>query len=136
MGEKDHHVAWADRIGLNKRWADAIKDCFENYNTPGFKDSVEAFEALMVNIHEGPPLYNNIQKYKQETLTKDRETYIRVWKKKHPDLAQNRSYLKDLNIEIRKIENKKIFHFILQMLEDNKFGFYKSTFDGEYDKWE
>jgi hypothetical protein len=126
------HVAWKDRIGLSDRWEDAIKGCYYNWDTDAFFTNLDALLHMLVNIRKGVQLYNLAQKEK-DNFKKKEDRYLSNWIAENPERADNPSRIKDFRHEIKKDHGKKLFHFIVQMLEDNGFGFYKSEYDGEYD---
>lgn len=128
---KEHHVAWADRIGLSKRWEDAIKNCYYSYGTTMFPTHVKAFELLMVNIKEGVALKDKINDYKKIDINNKLDSYKKEWENRYPQQSQNPSYQRDLEIELNKLSAELQFGFMLQLLEDNGFGFYKSTYEEE-----
>ena len=131
-----HHVAWADRVGLNKRWEDAIKNCFFSFGTPEFSTDVEAFESLIINVRDGPQLKQELNDFKETALQDKLDEWQGWWIKANPHLAENPAFLRDLEVELQKKKSRIIFNFLIQLLEDNKFVFYKSEFDGEYDQWD
>ena len=127
--EKTHHVAWADRIGLNKVWARNILDCNENFGKPTYPNSVRRLQNSMINIRNGPQLKTIIDIYTKTILNKWKTSMINDWKNENIVDASNpsrvRSKTKDINYESMKM----LYNYIVQTLEDNGFGFYESNLD-------
>ena len=122
---KSHHVAWADRIGLNKTWAKAIERIWATYGTNDFNNAVWGLRVVLVNIKNGPQL---------RTLTDD---YIKT-------LFENKNIKLESYVDTyaygseNEILNEEMLpylaSFMIQLLEDNGFGMYKSEYDGDYDE--
>lgn len=129
MNQTDHHVAWKDRIGLSERWEEAIKGCYYNWGKPSFFNNLDALTHLIVNLKDGPALYNQLE-LKQVELRKIEEAHMAEWQDRFPSLIENPSYYRD---ELKRYKeqhtSKHFFHFIVQLLEDNGFGFYKARID-------
>jgi len=130
---KTRHIAWKDRIGLSDRWEEAIKGCYYNWNQPGFTDNLDALEHLLVNVQDGPQLRTELKKFKKDQLQKKIQYLKNEWLKKHSEKAENPAFVRDIEIILARKAAKITFSFIIQLLEDNNFGFYKSEYDGEYD---
>lgn len=122
----EHHVVWSDRLGINKIWFEDWKTCSAYYGTDEYPLAVERFENDIVNVNDGPALYNEIQKYKKDDLDKQMKLATDDWVRDHPMESQNPSYIRDLNFFLIRKRASYLHHFIIQLLEDNKFGFYKS----------
>lgn len=125
-----HHVAWADRIGLNKLWGEAIRACWATYGTDEFPERVEAFEMIMINIPKGPQLSNILHTFKKNNLFDRKKKLITQL---DPNLSTEQ--YKDQSSQID-YENKSILvTFMIQLLNDNGFGFWKGEYDGEYEEF-
>ena len=122
-----HHVAWADRIGLNKQWARDIQTCSETFGTNFFPFAVKRFLNNIPNIREGPQLNSIISEYRDKTLSVEFNLMLDDWKIKYPDLAINQDYVDQKSDEISMYISEKLYHYIIQTLEDNGFGFYASN---------
>jgi len=56
MENEQHHVAWADRLGFNKLWAEDIAMCSRAKNSDDPQDFIKMVERLdddIINIHKG-----------------------------------------------------------------------------------
>ena len=119
MTEKNnkHHVAWADRIGLNKTWAKSIERIWATYGTDEFYDAVWGMRTIIINIKNGPQLKKEIDKYVEK-----------LYEEKNEELkSYYDTYAYDSENMIRDKEMlPKLAYFMIQLLEDHGFGFYKS----------
>lgn len=125
QSKSNHHVAWADRIGLNKTWAKAIERIWATRGTDDFSNAVWGLQTVIINIKNGPQLKKEIDQYiielrqdKNEKLERYDDTY---------------AYDSENNI----LEGEMLpylANFMIQLLENYGFGFYKSEFDGDYDE--
>jgi len=134
MTESNHHVAWADRIGINKQWARDIEACSDSYGTRTYHHMVRRFKNNIPNINEGPALHDMIDEYEQELFNNEYEQLLTRWMTNNPQEAENESYILQKEDEIRMHLNEKLYRFIIQLLEDHGFGFYKSKIDEMTDK--
>lgn len=125
----NHHVAWADRIGLNKQWARDIQFCSDCFGTSMYSIAVRRFHNNIPNIKDGPDLHEIIAKYRDTTLTAEHDRLLDEWKSKYPDYAMNPDYVSQKSEEIGDFISSKLYHYILQTLEDYGFGFYASDVD-------
>lgn len=128
------HVAWADRIGLNKQWARDIESCSDSFGTSGYPLMVQRFKSNIPNIKEGANLYDQIVERERELFNVERKNLIKEWEEYNPQEASNESFRLQKYDEIELELNKILYHFIIQTLENNGFGFYKSSFDGAYEE--
>lgn len=128
---QQHHVAWADRVGLNKRWAEAIKKCYETYNTASFNSSVDAFRMLIINIKHGPQLKTTIDNYIAKDLFKWKIDTLNEWIELNIEKSQNQQWLRNKQRDIDRFANIHLCNYILQLLEDNGFVFYESSYEEE-----
>lgn len=125
-GNSRHHVAWADRLGLNKIWHDAINYCRMTYGTDEYRQAVFGFQRLIVNIKDGPALKDTILEYKKNVWEKKIKNRLEQWRAANPDLRDELTIVQDEHEKIRDDMMGELFDFMLQMLEDKGFGFYKS----------
>ena len=124
-----HHVAWADRVGLNRQWARDVEACSETFGTPEYHHMVQRFKNNIPNIrNDGPQLYTLVLKH-ESNLKIEKNNIIRHWRVEHPDLAGDESWELDLEDRVQHQLDRDLYHFIIQTLEDHGFGFYKSEID-------
>lgn len=123
----DHHVAWADRIGLNKQWAKDIMVCSEAFGSEYYPTAVNRFRNDIINVKSGPLLKDIIDDYVDDTLLKWKQEELVKWVKDHPQEAMNPSWTRNQkkNIELRMYEY--LYNFMIQLLEDYGFVFYESN---------
>jgi len=124
-GDKSHHVAWADRIGLNKTWAKGIERIWATYGTKDFENAVWGLHTIIVNVNNGPQLRKIIDdfiKNKYDLIEKELVGYVDTY-----------AYRSEREILISNML-PDFAYFMVQLLEDNGFGMYKSEYDGEYDE--
>lgn len=126
-----HHVAWADRIGLNKTWAKAIERIWATYGTSEFSGAVWGLHVITINIKNGPQLKTEIDQYIQglrQNKHKELESYY-----------DTPAYNSENNI-LEEEMLPSLANFMIQLLEDNGFGMYKSERDrmgsGDYIEFE
>ena len=122
--DKEHHVAWADRIGLNKQWAKDIQACSDMFGTDLYSTMVRRFKNNIPNIKNGVQLYTIIDEYENLDLANKKKQMMFEWKQRYPQEASNRDYVKQKDDELDCWFAEKLYHFILQTLEDYGFGFY------------
>lgn len=121
-----HHVAWADRIGINKVWARNILDCNENFGLSGYPNSVDRLHNSLINIKNGPQLKMIVDEYKNKVLEDWKKKMKEEWKQRNPKYLSNHGRLKQLDNDINYDSMKMLYNYIVQTLEDNGFGFYES----------
>lgn len=126
MSENKHHVAWADRLGLNKIWHDAINYCRMAYGTSEYRQAVFGFYHLMVNIKDGPQLKTCINEYKDKTWEDNIKKKLGDWIKNNQDFKDELAVIQDEEEKIRDDLMVDLFDYMLQLLENKGFGFYKS----------
>ena len=122
---KSHHVAWADRIGLNKTWAKAIERIWATYGTNDFSKAVWGLHVILINIKNGPQLKKETNQY-IEKLRQNKYKRLEPYDDTYAYDSEN-IILEDEMLPL-------LANFMIQLLEDNGFGMYKSEFDGEYDE--
>lgn len=122
---KSHHVAWADRIGLNKTWAKGIERIWATRGTDDFHNAVWGMHVVIINIKNGPQLRTEIDQYIKE---------LRQEKYKKLDSYYDTPAYESENTILEEEMLPYLANFMIQLLEDNGFGFYKSEFDGDYDE--
>ena len=133
MSEDSHHVAWADRIGLNKQWARDIQDCGETFGTETYIIAVRRFKNDIPDIKNGPQLKTKIKEFEAVDLKEFRKTLLAEWKHNFEQEAKNESFVSQKQDEINIYAAEELYKYIIQLLEDKGFGFYKAEYDGEYD---
>jgi len=128
MGENSssHHVAWADRIGLNKTWGKAIERIWATYGTENFSQAVWGMHTIIINIKNGPQLRTIIDNHIEE-LRQDK------YKKLEPYI-DDPAYANE-NVILEEELLPRIAYFMVQLLEDNGFGMYKSSQDHGSDNY-
>ena len=124
--ESKHHIAWADRLGLNKIWHDAIEFCRMSYGTSEYRQAVFGLYHLMVNIKDGAQLKDTIDKYKDGEWENKISERVDKWCMENPSLNDEPFIIQMEEEKIRDDLMSDLFDFILQLLEDEGFGFYKS----------
>lgn len=115
-----HHVAWADRIGLNKTWAKAIERIWATYGTESFHGAVWGLHIVIVNIEKGPQLKTKINNHIQK-LREDKNKKLELY------LDEDEYDSEDEILEKEMLPD--IAYFMIQLLENNGFGMYKSNQD-------
>jgi hypothetical protein len=131
MPENSHHVAWADRLGLNKIWHEAINECRMSYGTENYRRAVFGLQQLIIDVKDGPDLKTKIAKYKNEDWEKKVKDRLDRWKKKNPYKQHTISAIQFEEEQIRDDLLEDLFSYMIQLLEDSGFGFYKSSFEME-----
>lgn len=122
-----HHVAWKDRIGFNKIWYENFKAMSETYGTDSHPFMVERAINDIVNIKNGPNLSDRISNKKKEIRSQELQYCRQQWLESNPQKAEDTYYLRDLNRQLKALEAQLLHHFIIQLWEDEGFGFYEST---------
>ena len=120
MSENNHHVAWADRIGLNKTWAKAIERIWATYGTEYFTQAVWGLHTITININKGPQLRTDIDNHINE-LRKEKYKKLEPYYD-DPAYANENTILEEEMLP-------GLANFMIQLLEDNGFGMYKSSQD-------
>lgn len=106
------------------------------FGTEDYAISVWGFYYDIVNINNGPKLKDKLNDYIKTEWRPEIVNKLEVWKKKNPHEAMDPGNVEFESICIEKEMLPELGYFMKQLLEDNGFGFYKSEFDGEYDKWD
>jgi hypothetical protein len=135
MQENKGHVAWADRLGLNKIWHDAINDCRMAYGTSEYRRAVFGLYNLIIDIKDGPPLKTNITSYKNTTWEEKIKDRLDNWKRRNPYKQHTILAMQFEEEQIRNDMLEDLFSYMIQLLENNGFGFYKSEYDGKVETW-
>jgi len=118
-----------DRVDIRTIWfKDAFK-CSESFGTPLYPIMVARFENDMINIKDGPRFKDIINKYKHTQLKEYEEKIIEDWINNHPQESQNRSYLRDLKVEVNVLKAKNLCNFMLQLIDEKGYGFWKKESD-------
>ena len=121
-----HHVAWADRIGLNKTWAKAIERIWATYGTENFSQAVWGLHTIIINIKDGPQLRSDIDTHIEELR--------QVKEKKLEPYYDDPAYANE-NVILEEEMLPGLANFMVQLLEDNGFGMYKSSQDHGSDNY-
>lgn len=124
--EKISHVAFTDRLGLNKLWHECIKGCMITMGTPTFIKNILVFENTLINIRDGEKLYDLVQK-KKIKIERDIEIKLDKWIRKHPQESKYPPLVRDQRDLFEYHGRILLYHFMIQLLEDKGFGFYKSN---------
>lgn len=119
---KNHHVAWADRVGLNKLWAKAIERIWATYGTSENSKAVWGLRTVLVNINNGPQLRKITDDYIKE-LNQDKYNKLEPYY----DTYAYGSEKEILDEEML----GPLANFMIQLLEDNGFAFYESSYEEE-----
>ena len=127
--ESNHHVAWADRLGLNKQWSRDIERCSDAMGTPYFPIAVRRFKNNIINIKNGPSLHDIINKFENIKLQEMKYTQLMLFKKNYPEKSNDEAYLRHKLEDINMWGSEQLFHFMLQLLEDHGFCFYESNIE-------
>lgn len=126
----NHHVAWADRIGLNRQWAKDIEACSNSYGTPGYIVMVHRFRSNIPNMRgDGPKLRDMIDEKELFLFTVEKQKLMDEYLLYHPEDATCESSLLQKEDELNMILAERLYRFILQRLEDEGFGFYESKIE-------
>lgn len=126
--EKEHHVAWADRLGYNKIWAKNILDCNINFGTTHYATSVERLHNSMINISNGPKLKELVDDHKKKLENQIIEQF-KEWAENNNKKAGNRANRRTKYNDLYYESCKLLYNYIIQLLEDNGFCFYESNIE-------
>lgn len=126
---EDHHVAWKDRLGLNKIWEQCILRCCVSYGTNDFIDDVKLLHNTLINIRDGPQLKTIIDDYIKGELREWKDDRYSEWVELNKADARIPELSNKTEKEINMIAHKILLNKMLQTLEDNGFGFYKSKLE-------
>lgn len=124
---KDHHVAWADRIGLNKQWARDVHDCSDTFGTLYYVIAVRRFCNNIPNIKSGPQLRTIIKQYIDVDLESRKKVLLSTWMESFPQEAINPDLVRQKQEEIELWAAEALYAFVIQTLEDEGFCFYESS---------
>ena len=129
MSRDSHHVAWADRIGLNKQWARDIEVCGEAFGTEMYPVAVRRFKNDIPDIKNGPQLKTVINSFESGELEVFRKDTLEEWKRNFSQEAKNESFVSKKKVEINMYAAEELYKFIIQLLEDYGFGFYEANIE-------
>lgn len=124
---KNHHVAWKDRIGLNRVWEKDVLVCSETFGTDNYRSSVNRFRNDIININDGPNLRDMINDYVNITLRDWKIEQFDYWASRNKQESIIPEICNKVNNEIEDESCKLLYNYMLQLLEDNGFLFYKSN---------
>ena len=125
----NHHVAWADRIGLPKQWSRDVESCSDACGTSAYFHMVRRFKLNIVNIKDGPKLYDMITKYEKQLFKNEKVQIMNEWRENFPQDADNESFELQQEDIVNMHLYEDLYHYIIQLLNDEGFGFYKSKID-------
>ena len=131
MSENSHHVAWADRIGLNKQWARDIEVCGETFGTEMYLVAVRRFKNDIPDIKNGPQLKTKIKEFEKTDIKNFSEALLIGWKQNFEQEAKNESFVSQKQGEINICAAEELYKYIIQLLENYGFCFYESNVDEE-----
>jgi len=126
---KSHHVAWADRIGLNKIWFQNIQACDISFGTEHYPNAVWRLYYSIVNIKNGPALKDIIDTYILEEWEPSIERKVAAWIESHPFESSDPANISFERSQIRNEKLPDLCYFMRQLLEDYGFGFYESNIE-------
>lgn len=127
--QKDHHVAWADRIGLNKVWAKNILNCNESFGTDNYTNAVRGLFNSLINIKNGPELRKEVEDFKNNDLERWKKKVLNDWISENPKKASNRGALHQKIEDIGNASYEILYYYIVQTLENYNFCFYESNIE-------
>lgn len=125
MESSNHHVAWKDRLGLNQQWMRDIQTCSATHGTEEYVTAVDRFRNDIINIKKGPKLYDIIND-EWIKIANDGQNEYEIWKHNNPQESRIEEEVRDAQERIRQNQAERLYHFIIQTLEQNGFGFYQS----------
>jgi len=97
-----------------------------SFGTPTFQTNVLVFENTLLNVREGAKLYDLVQEKKRK-IERDIDIKLNLWINNHSEEAQHPSFVRDHHDELKYGGFIQLYHFMIQLLEDKGFGFYKSN---------
>lgn len=127
--DKGHHVAWADRVGLNKQWARDIQACGDAFGTDVYHAAVRRFKCDIPNINGGPQLQDEIEKYISGELMEWKKGALAWLIDQNQGESNNPEWLRRSKEDIERTSHEHLYVFIIQLLEDNGFCFYESNIE-------
>lgn len=127
----NHHVAWADRIGLNKQWAKDIQGCGDTFGTDRYLVAVRRFKNDIPDIKNGPQLKTTIKKFEEVELEVFKRILLKKWIENFEQESKNESFMSQKQDEINMYAAEELYKYIIQLLEDKGFCFYESNIDEE-----
>jgi len=129
LSEDSHHVAWADRIGLNKQWARDIQTCGDAFGTELYVVAVRRFKNDIPDIKNGPQLKTGIKNFEDGKLKEFQEVLFEQWRMNFEQESRNESFAAAKVKEINLLATEELYKYIIQLLEDNGFGFYEANIE-------
>ena len=129
--EKNHHVAWADRIGLNKQWARDVQACGAVFGNELYPDAVRRFRCNIPNIKNGPQLRDEIDEYESQELKTWKKEALQWLIDNNQSEANNPEWLRRSKEDIEQKSHEHMYMYIIQLIEDNGFCFYESNIEGD-----
>lgn len=127
--EKSHHVAWADRIGLNKQWARDVQMCSDAYGSKTYFILVKRFRNNIPNIKNGPQLKDMITEFVNKYLEQWKLDQLEIWKTRNPQKANFSPSVRAKEKDIEYAAQEELYKYMVQLLEEQGFCFYESTIE-------
>jgi len=124
--DSNHHVAWKDRLGLNQQWMRDIQACSQAHGTEDYVNQVDRFRNDIINIKNGPKLYDIINKRWTDIIAVDGSQSLKQWIQTNPQESRIEEEVTAAQERIRQAQAESLYHYIVQTLEENGFGFYQS----------
>jgi len=129
LSEDSHHVAWADRIGLNKQWARDIQTCGDAFGSELYLTAVRRLKNDIPDIKNGPQLKTMIKKFEDGELKEFKEDVFEQWRLNFEQESRNESFVAAKRNEINLLATEELYKYIIQLLEDNGFCFYDANIE-------
>ncbi len=133
QSNSSHHVAWADRIKTGEQWVEDRKACSNAHGTDLYHHMLRRFINNIPNVKNGPKLHDMIENKKIELFTIEFDKLLMNWANNFPQLAENDSEVLLKKDQISSKLDELLYYYIIQLLEDHGFGFYK-TDEGDYEE--
>jgi len=122
-----YRVAWKDRIGLTDVWRKDMLACSETFGTDKYPSRVECFRNDLINIKNGPQFSDLVEKYINEDLGNFYQERFEKWKQENPTDRNDAAIIVNVLKKIKYEAYEKLHHYIVQMLENEGFGTYRSS---------
>jgi hypothetical protein len=118
-------VIYDDDLGLKDVWKECIQYCRMVFGTEEYIEAVDNLRINIPNLKDGPKLKDEITDYAKD-LEDWKENELNNWITDHPADAREIAIYKDEEKYINIEAHKKLYSFILQLLEDNEQCLHKS----------
>jgi len=117
MSNPDHRVIWKDHTRPNESWINGIEEIRMTYGTPQYVNKVWSLYNIITNVKDGPPLKAMIDEYIEK---------LRVEKNIKLESYKNTPAYDNENDILEGEMLPKIAYFIVQLLENEGYGFHQS----------